>query len=116
MFSFERYTLELYLFATRTVQGPCVRVHVCVHVCAIGPGVSAIAPNQPTARAFGRRLSWMALVPFADNLNHANVSVRSSIYLVGVLLGVISDRPPRMQRVPVIVFLRSVDQIRHGRK
>ena len=28
------------------------------------------------ARAFGRRLDWMALVPFADNLNHANVPVK----------------------------------------
>lgn len=48
VFSFETYTLELYLFATRTVQ----------------------------ARAFGRRLSWMALVPLADNLNHGNVSTK----------------------------------------
>lgn len=28
------------------------------------------------ARAFGRRLSWNALVPFADCLNHSNVQVR----------------------------------------
>lgn len=48
VFSFEQHTLELFLFATRTVQ----------------------------ARAFGRRLSWMALVPLADNLNHANVSTK----------------------------------------
>lgn len=29
-----------------------------------------------TARAFGRFLPWTALVPFADCLNHANVSVK----------------------------------------
>jgi len=28
------------------------------------------------ARAFGRRLEWMALVPFADNLNHGNVATK----------------------------------------
>lgn len=29
-----------------------------------------------SARAFGRRLEWMALVPFADNLNHGNVATK----------------------------------------
>ena len=28
------------------------------------------------ARAFGRRLDWMALVPFADLLNHGNVATK----------------------------------------
>jgi hypothetical protein len=27
-------------------------------------------------RAFGRRLPWLALVPFADFLNHGNVQVK----------------------------------------
>lgn len=28
------------------------------------------------ARAFGRRLPWTALVPFADCLNHSNVQTK----------------------------------------
>lgn len=29
-----------------------------------------------TARCFGRRLKWVALVPFADCLNHGNVETK----------------------------------------
>jgi hypothetical protein len=32
--------------------------------------------NQIQARAFGRRLPWTAMVPFADTLNHSNVQVK----------------------------------------
>ena len=32
--------------------------------------------NTIQARAFGRRLPWTALVPFADCLNHANVQTK----------------------------------------
>lgn len=36
----------------------------------------ALAWNTIQARAFGRRLPWTALVPFADCLNHANVQTK----------------------------------------
>ena len=32
--------------------------------------------HQILARAFGRRLPWTALVPFADFLNHTNVQTK----------------------------------------
>lgn len=32
--------------------------------------------NTVQARAFGRRLPWTALVPFADCLNHSNVQTK----------------------------------------
>ena len=35
-----------------------------------------LAWNTIQARAFGRRLPWTALVPFADCLNHANVQTK----------------------------------------
>ncbi len=35
------------------------------------------------ARGFGRRLSWMALVPFADALNHSNVPVKYDLDMAG---------------------------------
>jgi len=47
-FPLQRYTHELFLFAWFCVQ----------------------------ARAFGRRLPWTALVPYADCLNHANVQTK----------------------------------------
>jgi histone-lysine N-methyltransferase SETD3 len=37
--------------------------------------------NTIQARAFGRRLPWTALVPFADCLNHSNVQTKYD-YLV----------------------------------
>eukprot|EP00605_Chrysophyceae_sp_TOSAG23-4_P002752 GSChrysophyteH1.ASY1.ANO1.3035.1 assembled CDS len=48
VFPSEKYTHELFLFAWFCVQ----------------------------ARAFGRRLPWTALVPFADCLNHSNVQTK----------------------------------------
>jgi hypothetical protein len=33
----------------------------------------SFAYNSVVARAFGRRLPWSAMVPFADCLNHSNV-------------------------------------------
>ncbi|CAM9332238.1 unnamed protein product, partial [Hapterophycus canaliculatus] len=48
LYTAERYTLELFLFAWSTVQ----------------------------ARAFGKRLKSSALVPFADCLNHGNVQTK----------------------------------------
>ena len=47
-FDTSEFTYELYEFAWMTIQ----------------------------ARAFGRRLPWTAIVPFADCLNHSNVQVR----------------------------------------
>lgn len=38
----------------------------------------SFAWNTIQARAFGRRLPWTALVPFADCLNHANVQTKYS--------------------------------------
>ena len=40
--------------------------------------ISLVAPLRflGAARAFGRRLQWTALVPFADCLNHGNVGVK----------------------------------------
>lgn len=34
--------------------------------------------NCAQARAFGRRLPWTALVPFADCLNHGNLQTKYS--------------------------------------
>ena len=48
LFSKETFTLEKYVFAWMTIQ----------------------------ARAFGRRIPWTALVPFADCLNHTNVQTK----------------------------------------
>ena len=48
LFSKEIHTLEKYVFAWMTIQ----------------------------ARAFGRRIPWTALVPFADCLNHTNVQTK----------------------------------------
>ncbi len=48
VFNVEQYTHDLFLFAWFCIQ----------------------------ARAFGRRLPWTALVPFADCLNHANVATK----------------------------------------
>jgi histone-lysine N-methyltransferase SETD3 len=48
LFSREVHTLEKYVFAWMTIQ----------------------------ARAFGRRIPWTALVPFADCLNHTNVQTK----------------------------------------
>ena len=48
LFSREIHTLEKYVFAWMTIQ----------------------------ARAFGRRIPWTALVPFADCLNHTNVQTK----------------------------------------
>jgi hypothetical protein len=48
LFTLEEYTLERFTFAWNTVQ----------------------------SRAFGRRLPWTALVPFADCLNHTNVQTK----------------------------------------
>ena len=48
LFSKEVHTLEKYVFAWMTIQ----------------------------ARAFGRRIPWTALVPFADFLNHTNVQTK----------------------------------------
>ena len=54
-FPTEQYTHELFLFAWFCVQ----------------------------ARAFGRRLPWTALVPFADCLNHANVQTKYDYNIEG---------------------------------
>ena len=44
---------------------PCnVRLHLCP------PLIPTALTADTIARAFGRRLSWMALMPFADNHNH----------------------------------------------
>ncbi|CAM9363567.1 unnamed protein product [Choristocarpus tenellus] len=48
LFSREQYTFELFVFAWGTIQ----------------------------ARAFGKRLPWSCLVPFADCLNHGNVQTK----------------------------------------
>ena len=54
-FPLTKYTHELYVFAWFCVQ----------------------------ARAFGRRLPWTALVPFADCLNHANVQTKYDYDVAG---------------------------------
>jgi len=54
-FPLEQYTHELFLFAWFCVQ----------------------------ARAFGRRLPWTALVPYADCLNHANVQTKYDFNISG---------------------------------
>ena len=38
------------------------------------------------ARAFGRRLPWTALVPFADTLNHINVQTKYDFSIKETLL------------------------------
>ena len=48
LFPLDKFTEELFSFGWNTVQ----------------------------ARAFGRRLPWTALVPFADCLNHTNVQTK----------------------------------------
>ena len=39
------------------------------------------AYNTIQARAFGRRLPWTALVPFADCLNHSNVQTKYDYHI-----------------------------------
>ena len=39
--------------------------------------------NSVQARAFGRRLPWTALVPFADCLNHSNVQTKYDYNMQG---------------------------------
>lgn len=41
----------------------------------------AFAWNTIQARAFGRRLPWTALVPFADCLNHTNVQTKYDYHM-----------------------------------
>jgi hypothetical protein len=48
LFPFDEYSFPLFKFAYNTIQ----------------------------ARAFGKRLPWTALVPFADCLNHTNVQTK----------------------------------------
>jgi hypothetical protein len=55
LFPIEKFTFELFAFAWHTVQ----------------------------ARAFGRRLPWTALVPFADCLNHSNVQTKYDYDVAG---------------------------------
>ena len=39
--------------------------------------------NTVQARAFGRRLPWTALVPFADCLNHSNLQTKYDYNVLG---------------------------------
>jgi hypothetical protein len=63
------------LWRCRQAPHGCAAV-LCARVGLDSRGVPGVLGPWLQARAFGRRLAWSALVPFADCLNHGNVQTK----------------------------------------